>query len=605
MLRSLYVRDFALIEELDVEFDAGLNIITGETGAGKSILIGALQMILGERASTDSVRSGATKAVIEGVFDEADDPSVRSVLEENAIDQQPMVILRREISSTQSRGFINDSPATLQVMREVASHLIDLHGQHEHQSLLKVATHLKLVDSFAGLAEERARYEEHYAAVASLIQERDQLRSRQREMEQKKELYGFQIEEIDRIGPQEGEQEALESERRVLENAEQLFEATTKLYDLLFDGDRAVHDQLVVIRDELQNLARIDQRFEETLDEIDSACIVASEAASFLQAYSADVEFNPERLEEIRDRLGELDRLKRKYGGTMEAVLAHRREIGEAYEAAQDFEGTLERLGERIRDSQRALSVAAGELSAHRRQAAVRIEEAVRDECAKLGMPNCRFQVRFDAMVDAEGWIFVEDARSGSGGIPFGSDDAVAEDRGDSGSGQDNARTDGQAGSSRRLRAFEFGMDRIEFYISTNLGEQPKPLTKIASGGEVSRIMLALKTILAKHQKFPILVFDEIDAGISGSVASKVGQGMHDLASSHQIIAITHLPQIAARGDVHCLVEKYVDEGRTKTRIRRLSERHRAEHVAGLMSGADVTEAALQSARELMNAAKR
>ncbi len=602
MLRSLYVRDFALIEELDVEFDAGLNIITGETGAGKSILIGALQMILGERASTDSVRSGAAKAVIEGIFDEADDPSIRSVLEENAIDQQPMVILRREITSTQSRGFINDSPATLQVMREVASHLIDLHGQHEHQSLLKVATHLELVDSFAGLAEERARYEEHYAAVASLIQDREQLRSRQREMEQKKELYGFQIEEIDRIGPQEGEQDALESERRVLENAEQLFEATTKLYDMLFDGDRAVHDQLVVIRDELRNLARIDQGFEETLDEIDSACIVASEAASFLQDYSADVEFNPERLEEIRDRLGELDRLKRKYGGTMESVLAHRREIGEAYEAAQDFEGTLKRLGERIRDSQRALSVVAGELSARRRQAAVGIEEAVQEECAKLGMPNCRFQVRFDAVADAEGWIFLEDARDGFGGMSLASDDDA--ERG-SGGGQGNAHTDGSARSSRRLRAFESGADRVEFYISTNLGEEPKPLTKIASGGEISRIMLALKTILAKHQKFPILVFDEIDAGISGSVASKVGQSMHDLASSHQIIAITHLPQIAARGDVHCLVEKYIDGGRTKTRIRRLSEHHRAEHVAGLMSGADVTEAALQSARELMNAAKR
>lgn len=566
MLRSLYVRDFALIEELDVEFDAGLSIITGETGAGKSILIGALQMILGERASTDSVRSGASKAVIEGVFDEADDPSIRSILEENAIDPQPVVILRREITSLQSRGFINDTPATIQVMREVASHLIDLHGQHEHQSLLHVATHIRLVDSFGGLDDLRARYGRCYRGVAELIHERNDLRSRQREMEDRRELYRFQIDEIDRVRPQAGEEDDLESERRVLENAEHLFESTSNLYGALYDGDQAVHDQLARIRDELEDLTTIDPLFSETLEEIDSARIAAAEAAKFLQSYQADIEFNPKRLEEIRARLGELERLKRKYGGTLEAVLEHRREIGEAFEIVQDVEGSLKRLDDRIAEAQIALTDLACELSERRKEAAARVETSVEAECAKLGMPDGRFEVRFRTVSDEQGWIELE---------------------------------------GRRVAAFESGMDQVEFYISTNLGEEPRALARIASGGEISRIMLALKTILAKHEKFPILVFDEIDVGISGAVASKVGQSMHELAESHQIIAITHLPQIAARGDVHYLVEKYVDEGRTKTRIRRLSDELRAEQVAGLMSGAEVTEAALQSARELMDASRR
>lgn len=567
MLRSLYVRDYALIEELDVEFDAGLNIITGETGAGKSILIGALQMILGERASTDTLRTGATKAIIEGVFDEADDASIREVLEQNAIDVQPMIILRREILSSQSRAFINDTPATLQVMREIASHLIDLHGQHEHQSLLDVPTHLKLIDSFGGLSTLRAQYHKRYRTVSDLVSERKRLRSQKKEMEQQKELFGFQIKEIDRVAPQEGEEEELENERRVLENAEHLFESTSALCAQLYEDDEPIHDRLAAVRDELRDLARIDPRFEETLVEIDSARIITSEAAKFLQAYNADVEFNPERLEEIRNRLSELERLKRKYGGTLEAVIAHRREIGEAYETVQDLEGRLERLDEEINKEERALGAVAVELSRNRKEVAERVEEAVEEECGRLGMPNCRFEVRFETESHTDGWI--------------------------------------DAGDAGRVEAFENGMDVVEFYISTNLGEEPRPLAKVASGGEISRIMLALKTILAKSAKFPILVFDEIDVGISGATATKVGESMHDLASSHQIIAITHLPQIAARGDVHFLVEKYVDDGRTKTRIRRLSDDHRAEHVASLMSGAEVTEAALKSAKELMEASRK
>ncbi len=568
MLRSLYVRDYALIEELDVEFDAGLNIITGETGAGKSILIGALQMILGERASTDTVRSGAKKAVIEGIFDNVNSDAIRTILEANAIDDQPTIILRREITSMQSRGFINDTPATIQVMRDVASCLIDLHGQHEHQSLLDVSTHLELLDSFGALQAFREAYSERRGEVSGLVREQERLLSRQREMEEKKDLYEFQIQEIDRIGPRDGEEEDLDSERRLLENAERLYEATAELHTRLFDADRSVYDELVLIREELEDLAGIDRQFEETLKEIGSAEIIVSEASHFLQHYNAGIEFNPERLEQIRVRAAELERLKRKYGGSLDAVVEHRREIGEYYDLAQDFEGALDRLSGRVAAAQKALTAAAVELSVQRKVVADRICGAVEDECTRLGMPNTRFDIHFAVKEDADGWIEAD------GGRP-------------------------------RCTAFETGMDEVEFYISTNLGEEPRALARVASGGEISRIMLALKTILARSEAFPILVFDEIDVGISGSIASKVGESMNDLAASHQIIAITHLPQIAARGDVHYLVEKYVEDGRTKTRIRRLSDDHRAEHVASLMSGAKVSRAALESARELLGSSRR
>lgn len=563
MLRSLYIRDYALIEELEVEFGSGLNIITGETGAGKSILIGALKMILGERASTEVVRTGAKKAVIEGIFDEADTPRMRALLEENGIESHPQIILRREISSTQSRAFINDTPATAAVMREVASNLIDLHGQHEHQSLLRVETHLELLDNFGSLGGLREGYARHYEAVAELLREQQRLVSRERELRQQKELYAFQIQEIDRVAPEAGEEEALEAERRVLENAEYLYASTAELYGTLYEGDDAVHDRLVLVRNALQDLARIDRDFEDTLAEIKSAQIIVSEAAKFLQDYNARIEFNPERLEEIRTRLGELERLKRKYGGSLEAVLAHRREIGETYDIAVDFEGAIERLGRQIDEAQAKLTEAAQRLSAKRQDVARRIEQAIATELARLGMPHSRFEVRFSRQEDADGWI-----RTGDG--------------------------------AGRFAAYPTGMDQVEFFISTNLGEEPRPLVRTASGGEISRIMLALKTILAKSERLPILVFDEIDTGISGSMARKVGESMHDLADYHQIIAITHLPQIAALGDIHFLVEKYVDAGRTKTRIRRLSEEDRAAHVASLISGTEVTEAALESARELM-----
>jgi DNA repair protein RecN (Recombination protein N) len=564
MLRTLTIRDYALIDELEVMFDAGLNIITGETGAGKSIVVGALKMILGERASTEVVRTGARKAIIEGEFDEASIPAIVDLLEANEIDAGDTIILRREISSTQSRAFINDTPATVQLLRDVASHMIDLHGQHEHQSLLRVDTHLPTLDLFGDLGPLREEYQSRYRIVAEHMAERTRLLRRERELSEKRDLYQFQIEEIDRVNPQEGEEDTLEAERRVLENAEELFQSTARLYEMLYTSEMALHDQLVAARHELQDLARIDETFGESLSEMRSAETTVSEIARMLQQYNASIEFNPERLEEIRERMQAIEMLKRKYGGTLVSVLEHRKAIGAEFQLVQDFAGAIARLDKQVEEAQRNLSDAAMRLSNARKEAAAAVERAIVEELKSLGMPDSRFEIRFDVSFDSNGWIVSVD--------------------------------------DRRVEARPDGMDLAEFYISTNVGEEPRPLARVASGGEISRIMLALKSILARNERLPILVFDEIDTGISGRMARKVGYSMKSLASSHQIIAITHLPQIAALGDIHFNVAKHVEDGRTVTRMSRLAEDEKTNHVAGLIAGGAVTEAAIESARELMSA---
>jgi DNA repair protein RecN (Recombination protein N) len=562
VLRSLYIRDYALIEELEVEFRPGLNVITGETGAGKSILIGALKMILGERASLEVVRTGAKKAIIEGVFEVAGNERLDALLAENEMESTDSIILRREISERQSRAFVNDSPATVQVLRDVAAMLIDLHGQHEHQSLLRTDTHIEMLDNFGSLGGLKKTYREGYDAVASLVREIRHLKARERELVQQRDLIAFQIEEIDGVNPHSGEEDELEAEHRVLENAERLFETANSLFEILYERDGSANDLLSKAHGELQDLARIDEAFNEQCNEINSARISVSETANWLQAYASRIEFNPERLQTIRDRLGDIEHLKRKYGGTLESVLDHRQKIGETFDLAADFEGAIKRLKGQIAEARGRLSQKALALSQRRKDVAANLAKAIVGELGALGMPHSRFEVRFSVTEDQSGWI--------------------------------------ETGDGRKVAAHHDGMDQAEFYISTNMGEEVRPLARVASGGEISRIMLALKTILARSERLPILVFDEIDTGISGAVARKVGESMRSLGTSHQLIAITHLPQIASLGEAHFVVEKYIDDQRTKTRIRPLDDAERTREVAILMSGAELTDAALASARELI-----
>ena len=571
MIRTLYIKNYAIIEEIQAELEPGLNIITGETGAGKSILIDALGMLLGERASAETVRKGADKGIVEGVFHVADNTKLLSLLKENTIETQEDMIVRREVSAKgQSRCFINDSPVTLNLLKEVGDLLVDLHGQHEHQSLLRTHTHLDLLDDFGGLEGMLDEYRQSFRRMQTLFQERDELQEQEKHLKEKRDLYEFQIKEIDAVNPQPAEEDSLETELRILENAEKLHEATARLHQMLYEGEQAVYDQLVMARNQLGDLASIDRSFEEVKNECASAAAIISEVTKFIQSYNARIEFNPERLEEIRLRLGQLSLLKKKYGGSVASIVDHRKTVEREFRLAENFETELASLNRKIEAERTLCSSAAQRLSTKRRDLIPRINKAVAAELVRLGISNASFDVRIENSI-----LAAHASKNGVGRafVQLGKDSYDA-----------------------TLR----GIDSVEFLLSTNLGEDMKPLAKVASGGEVSRVMLALKTVLAKSERMPMLVFDEIDVGVSGRVAQAVGKSMKALSRFHQVVAITHLPQIAGQADVHFVIEKSEHAKRTSTRLRKLEIEERVEEIAKLMSGTEITEAGLAGARELM-----
>jgi DNA repair protein RecN (Recombination protein N) len=542
MLTSLSISHYALIDQLSVEFSAGLQILTGETGAGKSIIIDALGLLLGARASSDVVRTGAPKAVVEAAFDVSGNKKLQALLEENEIESSDQLMVRREISAKgQNRCLVNDSLISLGLLKQIGELLVDLHGQHEHQSLLRVDTHIDMLDDFGGLEGIVTDVKNAHRILRELTGRLQELREKEQQLREKHELYEFQIQEIDSVAPQPEEEARVESELRILENAERLHSATARLYELLYEGEQSVHDQLVIVRNQLYDLKD-----------------------------NAQVEFSPERLEELRQRQSKLTMLKKKYGGSLEQTLAHRERIGKEVELVEHYDEVIRTLMADV-DAQRATcGRLAQRLSVKRAETAKKIDKAIVAELAKLGVQNGRFVTHIDQQ---------EVVLDGS--------------------------TDGVESAyvtldKRNVRLHAKGCDRVEFFISTNMGEDVKPLARVASGGEISRIMLALKTILAKSDRLPVLIFDEIDVGVSGRIARAVGLSLKTLSGFHQVIAITHLPQIAGFADTHFMVFKTEEGKRARTSIRRLTESERIREVAKLLSGSEVTDAALKGARELM-----
>jgi DNA repair protein RecN (Recombination protein N) len=565
MLKTLLIKNYALIEELNVEFERGLNIITGETGAGKSIIIDALSLVLGERADTDSVRKGAEKAVVEGLFDTAGNQKLKKLLEKNEIDFSDELIVRREVSiKGQSRSFINDSPVTTSLLKEAGDLLVDLHGQHEHQSLLRTETHIDLLDDYGRLEGLVNEFSRAYHKTHQILNELKELKAKEQQLMERRSLYEFQIKEIDAVSPHAGEEDELENELRILENAEKLFSATERLYQMLYEGDNAVHDRIILARNELENLAAIDTSFGEPRNEANSAAAIIDELAKFIQQYNSKIEFNPERLEGIRNRLGNIALLKKKYGGSLEAVITLRENIGREFELANNFQTEISSLVKRFEAERKIVSEIAQRLSIKRHEVGKKAGKSIIMALGELGIPNALFETV----------ITTSPAQN--------KDDAIIKL------------------GKEYLTATPEGMDFVEFHISTNVGEDPKPLAKVASGGEISRIMLAMKMILAKSDRLPLLIFDEIDVGVSGRIAQAVGQSLKKLSQFHQVIAITHLPQIAGFADIHFVVEKTEDKQRAVTTIRKLAIEARVEEVAKLMSGEEVTKSGLESARELM-----
>lgn len=565
MLKSIEVKDYALIEHIQIEFGKGLNIITGETGAGKSILIDAMSLLLGERASTEVVRKGAQKSFVEGIFDVADNKKVKKILEENEIDFNPDLIVRREISLKGSnRCFINDSPVSLQLVKEIGYLLVDLHGQHEHQSLLRVETHIDFIDEFADNFKLLDDYRSIFNRLLNKKNDLRNLREMEKSLKEKKDIYDFQIKEIDDINPVPDEDERLYSELNILENSEKLLELSEDIYSKLYEDENSVSDQLGEIRNKLSQLAQIDNALLDSENECESALAIIKELASTIRVYRSKIDVDPAELEARRDRLGLINLLKKKYGGTLNKVFAYREKIGKESELAENFSDEIARIEKSILELRHFAGDSANRLSERRKKISPTVEKEVKKSLSQLGINDAVFNVK------------IENNQAFNNG-----DDYIIID-------------------NQHFIANEKGVDEIEFFISTNPGEDSKPLTKVASGGEISRIMLSLKSILAKSDKLPLLIFDEIDTGVSGRIAQKVGSALKDLSSFHQIIAITHLPQIAAQADHHFAVEKNLINNRVVSHIKVLSEKDRINEVAKLISGEKVTKESLNGAKQLL-----
>jgi len=554
MLRFLRITHLAVIDAAEVEFGPGLNVLTGETGAGKSILVEAVGLLLGGRASADMVRTGEDVATIEAIFETGGDE----------------LLVKREITTQgRSRAFVNGALATAAVLRDLSSRLVELHGQHEHQTLLDPASHLDVVDAYGGLqpaaAPVSAAFDRWQASGAELARVRKAIAEKQT----RQEFVAFQLGELDRAGLKADaatEDEDLASTRQVLASAERVQRLCDESYAALYESDGAVLAGLGAVWRRVSDLAALDRRFEPFLAERDGIKSQLEELAAFLRHYGASIEASPERLQQIEDRLAVLERLKKKYGPSLADCINRR-------EALRTELSDLERGDERIAELEREHAAAreqylsaARALSGARKKAAGTLAKDVERLAAELAMERTRFEARFAA------------------------DEAVPENE----------------WSAR-------GIDRAEFYVSPNPGEDLRPLARIVSGGELSRLMLAIKTLTATSRlgwndadgrppsgEAPGLIFDEVDAGIGGRVAEVVGRKLYALGSAFQVLCITHLPQIAAYADAHYAIEKRVERGRTRTTVKRLDEDARVGEIGRMLGGEMVTEGMRASAREML-----
>ncbi len=540
MIRFLSIRDLAVIDRLELELDAGFTILTGETGAGKSILVGALGLLRGARASSGLVRTGAERAVVEAMAEDADGGER---------------VLRREVSAQgRSRAFVDDRLVSTAALRAVGARLLDIHGQHEHQALLDPSTHLDVLDRHAGLGPLRGSVRDAFAGWQDARRTLEQARARAAAAVERAEIVALRLGDIDEVDPVEGEDETLAARRRLLANAERVHRLAAESYAELYDGDGAALDVLDRVWRRVEELAGFDGEFAPHLAARDTVRPHLEELAYALRSRAGGADESPGQLPAIEERLAKLERLKRRYGPTLADVVAHRDGLRREREKL---------AGESDIESLDAAASAAGEryaglartLSGRRRAAAGELARAVEGGLGELAMEGTRFEV-----------VFLEEAA-------------------------------GEAAWTDR------GVDRAELYFSANPGEDVRPLARIASGGELSRVMLALRTVISTDPPGRTLVFDEVDAGVGGEAAERIGARLHGLAERYQVICITHLPQIAAWGASHHRVTKSVRDGRTLASVDRLDGESRASEIARMMTGTRVSGTVLESARELLSPA--
>ncbi len=563
MLTHLAINDFAIIDALSVSFSGGSNILSGETGAGKSIIINAVNLIVGGRASPDLIRTGADRAVVEALFQVPTESPLSTLLADMDIPFNGEVLIKRTISKEgKSRVRINGSLATLHMLSQLGPHLISVSGQNEHQVLLRPDNHLFILDDFGDLTKERLTftglYRDYYAYKERLEKLRDDLQKE----EEKRELTQFQIQEIEEAKLVPGEDIGLEEERRRLMHAETLMDIVFKGYHTLYEKDESVLSILSLLTKEMGKGVSMDSNLDHFKKELESVELRVEDLALELRNFYAKLRVDPKRLEAVEERLQLIRRLKKKYGSSIEDILCFKEELSQKrYQLAQKQE-ELKRGETELEEKREGLMRMATSLSQKRRETAETLEKRVLEELDQLGMAGTRFNIGFSSISSVGGTHLADTV-----------DSAISAD----------------------------GIDVVEFLISPNVGEDLRPLAKIASGGELSRIMLALKTILARSGLVETLVFDEIDAGIAGATAAIIGEKLRSLAQYHQILCITHLPQIACSGEKHFLVEKRVSKGRTRTLISSLNSEGRVNEIARLLGGKTISEKTLAHAREMLS----
>ena len=567
MLRELTIRNLAVLEEAKVAFAAGLNVLTGETGAGKSIVIDALLLVRGARVQADLIRTGAETASVESVFEVPPSGPVAAVLDEAGhAPADGQLVIKRELSrSGRHRVFVNDSAATVGLLERLGDVLVEIHGQHEHQRLMEPARQLDLLDRFADCGEARLRLGERWRQWDTARSELARIRDEAREGARKEELYRWELSEIDAVQLRDGEEDELRGERRRLQNAERIYAGLQEVMDLLQEDAQAAGARLGRAASLLRDLSRFDPDVGAPIEALEGAQAYVEDAVARARALRDRAVMDPDRLRFVDERLDAISGIKRKYGETSAAVSAYREEIARALDRIERHDAIVEETQAEVARASEAASRQGRELSETRAEAAPRLERLIQRELRTLGMDHARFRVALRREVAG-----AEDLASGPDGWRLG------------------AR----------------GAESAEFLLSANPGEELKPLAKVVSGGELSRTMLAIKTILAASEDVPSMVFDEVDAGIGGRVADAVGQKLRQSAAGRQVLCVTHLAPIAAYAEHHLLVEKRATKAATRTTVTALDAEGRVEEVARMLGGPHVTEASRRHARELLKSAR-
>ncbi|MEK4294033.1 DNA repair protein RecN [Paenibacillus sp. FSL R5-0914] len=568
MLETLSIRNLAVVEAVDVHFYPGFHVLTGETGAGKSIIIDALGLIAGGRGSADSIRYGCEKAEMEALFSLPSGHPVWDTLERLGIEAQreEHLIIRRELTSQgKSTSRVNGQMVNLTMLREIGEQLVNIHGQHEHQNLLKAERHLGLLDTYGEpiIGPLKAVYQEKYSAFAKVEKELRELQESSQKAYQMLDLYRFQLEEISSAALKPGEDELLAEERVKLSHSEKMMDSVSGAYELLYDRQGLESIGNVISR--LEDAVRYDEKgLKSVLEQLQSSYYQLEDAAFQLRDYREEIEFNPQRLEEIENRLDLITGLRRKYGDSVEQILAYYEQIHRETDLLENKDEYLEKLTTKRDALLSVLMEAATELSEARKLCASDLATQVESELKDLQMERTSLQVKLDTLEDLRGVEY----------------------------------------KGRRIRLTRQGIDSAEFMISPNPGEPLRPLGKIASGGELSRIMLAMKSIFARHDAIPVLIFDEVDTGVSGRAAQSIADKLYKLSSTCQVFSITHLPQVACMADHQYLIRKKVEDGRTMTEVESLSNDGRVMELARMLGGVEITEKTLHHSQEMLNLAE-